>query len=74
MSLLKQGALETGTALDRLHLITGEVEATERGLSLARPGDLLVIAPSDVEGSWKQVQSFCPRRSPAFAGQLETAQ
>jgi cyanophycin synthetase len=74
MNLLKQGAIEAGTPLDRIFLISGEAEATAQGLSLARPGDLLVITPSDVEGSWKQVQDFDPRRSPAFTAEAVGAQ
>jgi cyanophycin synthetase len=62
MNLLKLGAEGAGMASDRIHLIRGEAEATEAALVSARPNDLLVITPSEVEACWKQVQAFTPRQ------------
>jgi cyanophycin synthetase len=63
MSLLRQGAISAGNEPSRIHLVPGEAEANELGLSMARPGDLVAITPSDVEGCWKQVLHHDPRRS-----------
>ncbi|WP_284734408.1 cyanophycin synthetase [Sphingosinicella terrae] len=60
MNLLKQGALECGADPDRIRLVTGEPEATEAALRAGRPGDLMVITPTDVSAAWKQVCDFAP--------------
>jgi len=56
--LLQRGALEGGASADRVHLITGEAEATAAALMAAQTGDLLVVTPTDVEGTWAQITSF----------------
>jgi cyanophycin synthetase len=58
MSLLKQGAVEAGTPQQVIHLIPGEPESTAEALRTARPGELVVITPTDVFGCWKQVCAF----------------
>ncbi|NNM76148.1 cyanophycin synthetase [Sphingomonas sp. ID1715] len=73
MRLLRQGALEAGTQPSNIHLIAGEAEATETGLILAMPGDLVVITPTEVEAAWRQVLHFCPRKAaPAPTQRLTT--
>jgi cyanophycin synthetase len=60
MRLLQQGALDAGRSLDHLHLIAGETASTAAALSMGRPGDLVVITPSDVRECWAQVNDFKP--------------
>jgi len=69
MGLLRQGALETGTPACNIHLIAGEAEATETGLSLASSGDLVVITPTEIEACWRQIQYFCPKKAAAVPAQ-----
>ncbi|HEY0627535.1 MAG TPA: cyanophycin synthetase [Allosphingosinicella sp.] len=58
MNLLKQGALEGGMTECRIHLIAGEAEATAAALQAAKPGELVVVTPSEVDAAWKQVTQF----------------
>ena len=58
MNLLEQGAIEGGASPDRIHLIPTEAGATEAALMAARPGDLVVVTPTDVNGTWQQIISF----------------
>jgi cyanophycin synthetase len=60
MGLLKQGALEAGRSDDHIHLIAGEPASTAAALAMGRPGDLIVITPTDVRGAWAQVNDFKP--------------
>jgi cyanophycin synthetase len=60
MSLLKEGALASGRSEEHLHLIAGEHASTAAALAMGRPGDLLVITPTDVKGAWQQVNEFKP--------------
>jgi cyanophycin synthetase len=65
MRLLREGALEVGQSSTNIHLIAGEAEATETGLVLASPGDLLVVTPTEVEETWRQVINYCPYKAAA---------
>ena len=58
MNLLKQGALQAGAAPAEIHLVPGEAESTAAALSMAKPGDLVVVTPTDVFGAWQQVVDF----------------
>jgi cyanophycin synthetase len=49
MRLLQQGAIESGAAEDRVHLIPTEEGATAAALMAARPGDLLIVTPTTGE-------------------------
>jgi cyanophycin synthetase len=60
MGLLKQGALEAGRTDEHIHLIAGEPASTAAALAMGRPGDLIVITPTDVRGAWAQVNEFKP--------------
>lgn len=60
MNLLEVGAVAAGMDRSRIHLIAGEDEALRVALEATRPGDLLVVTPSDVDGAWRQVTSFAP--------------
>jgi cyanophycin synthetase len=65
LQLLQQGALDAGVQPSDIQLVPGEAEANEIGLALARPGDLVVMTASDIEGCWQQIQQFEPRRDEA---------
>ncbi|MDB5699698.1 MAG: cyanophycin synthetase, partial [Alphaproteobacteria bacterium] len=58
MNLLFEGAVAAGFDPARVHLIAGEPEATQASLEDARPGDLLIITPTDVTAAWRQVLAF----------------
>jgi cyanophycin synthetase len=60
MNLLKAGALEGGRDMEHIHLIAGEAASTAAALAIARPGDLIVITPTDVRAAWEQVNDFKP--------------
>ena len=58
MNLLQEGALQGGASADSIHLIAGEAPATAAALMAAGPGELVVVTPTDVDGTWQQVCSF----------------
>jgi cyanophycin synthetase len=58
MNLLRQGALEAGAAPAEIHLVPGEPESTAAALGMAKPGDLVVVTPTDVFAAWQQVVDF----------------
>lgn len=58
LKLLQQGAVEAGAPEKLIHLIPGEEQATATALTLANPGELVVITPTDVFGCWEQVNRF----------------
>jgi cyanophycin synthetase len=60
MRLLKEGAHEAGRSDDHIHLIAGEGASTAAALAMARPGDLIVVTPTDVHAAWRQVEEFKP--------------
>ncbi|HEY0086433.1 MAG TPA: cyanophycin synthetase [Allosphingosinicella sp.] len=60
MGLLRDGAKEAGRTDDHIHLIAGEPASTAAALAMGRPGDLIVITPTDVRGAWQQVNDFKP--------------
>jgi cyanophycin synthetase len=60
MGLLREGAVEAGRSDDHIHLVAGEGESTAAALAMARPGDLLVVTPTDVRAAWAQVNEFKP--------------
>jgi cyanophycin synthetase len=54
-ALVKQAALTTGIAEDRVTTILSEVEAIDRTLQRAERGDLVVIFGDDLPRAWRQV-------------------
>lgn len=58
--LLLEGARAAGCREEQLLGVYKESEATEICLKQARPGDLVILMPSDVEATWKQVLAFTP--------------
>jgi cyanophycin synthetase len=75
MSHLQQGAVAAGRSGDHIHLIAGEQASTAAALMMGRPGDLIVITPTDVHAAWQQVEQFKPTlartaaRSPLVAAE-----
>ncbi len=61
MHLLQEGAVSGGMPPERIHQVAEEPAAVEAALRMARPGDLVVILPTDVEGVWRQITGFEPR-------------
>jgi cyanophycin synthetase len=60
MKYLQEGALAAGRSPEHIHLIPGEAASTAAALAMARPGDLIVITPTDVRACWAQVNEFQP--------------
>lgn len=58
--LLKEGALSAGCPEENIICVLGEEEATTICLQTAQLGDLVILTPSDIEGTWKQVEEFKP--------------
>ncbi|HEX9942257.1 MAG TPA: cyanophycin synthetase [Thermoanaerobaculia bacterium] len=65
--LLRRGFLDAGFPADRLSTgIYSEVDAVQRALETARPGDLLVVFGDKLERTWHQIVSFGqPGETPA---------
>jgi cyanophycin synthetase len=59
-ALMTEGALKAGKDPALLHRLPSEEVATQACLEAARPGDLIVIMPSEVERIWNQVVSYQP--------------
>jgi cyanophycin synthetase len=60
MKYLQEGALAAGRSPDHIHLVAGESASTAAALAMGRPGDLIVITPTDVRACWAQVNEFKP--------------
>jgi cyanophycin synthetase len=58
--LLREYLIEAGVEAGDIEVIPSEVEAVDRGLESALPGDLLLIFGDKVKRSWKQIISFSP--------------
>jgi cyanophycin synthetase len=58
MRLLSEGALSAGFPAEAIHTVVQEEEAVQVTLRAARPGDLIVLLPTEVEKTWKQVMDF----------------
>lgn len=56
--MLKRALLAAGVDEASIELVPGEVDATERGLSMASQGDLLLVLGDDVRRCWKQIIYF----------------
>ena len=56
-----------GIDAEVVHAIASEVEAVDKALSLARPGDLVVIFAADLERTWRQITEHRPQEGPRRA-------
>lgn len=59
-ALMSRGALEGGMSADHIHRVIDEIDATRFAIALARPGDVVVLSPTQVDTVWKVVNSFEP--------------
>ena len=58
MRLLSEGALGAGFPAEAIHRLAHEDDAVLTCLRAARPGDLVVLLPTEIEKTWKQVMDF----------------
>lgn len=59
-AIMSEGAIEAGVTPDRMRRIVDEAEAIDQCLSMAGPGDLVLVLPTSVEKAWRQVVDFQP--------------
>ncbi|MFC0341328.1 cyanophycin synthetase [Paracoccus niistensis] len=81
VGLLAEGARAAGFPAERMHCVLDEEEAADTCLRLARPGDLVVLTPTEVEQMWRQVLDWQPEprrpkvepvlRLPTLDGEVE---
>ncbi|MGA0607260.1 cyanophycin synthetase [Phenylobacterium sp. VNQ135] len=60
--LLSEGVRRAGMPGDRIHRVADELKAADACMALARPGDLVVLTPTEVEDMWRHVLSYRVRR------------
>ena len=61
IALLAEGARTAGMSACDFHCVAPEEEATDVCLAMARPGDLVVLLPTDIEKTWQQIKEFSPK-------------
>ncbi|NYF33642.1 cyanophycin synthetase [Sphingopyxis sp. JAI108] len=66
-ALMRQGALEAGLDADAIGLHDGEYDAASACLAAARPGDIVVLTPTDVDGIWRLVEAWAAGPGPQDA-------
>ncbi|GEM47863.1 cyanophycin synthetase [Deinococcus cellulosilyticus] len=59
-ALLLQGALQTGMSPTCIQTVLRENEAVETAMTLAEPGDLVVVIATEVEEVWEKIKAFSP--------------
>ncbi len=60
IGLLAEGARAAGRRDEEIICVYDEVEATNVCLANARPGDLVILTPTDIKGIWQQMLDFKP--------------
>ncbi|MDP2312599.1 MAG: cyanophycin synthetase [Pseudomonadota bacterium] len=60
--MLAAELLAAGVAADRVEILADEVAAVDRGLQLARPGDVLLVFGDAISRTWKQIIYFGGRK------------
>lgn len=68
--LLSEGAQSAGFPAEDILCVTPEEEAHDACLRKAGPGDLVVLTPSDVQGTWQGILNFKPNPLPGFTNPL----
>jgi cyanophycin synthetase len=68
IGLLVEGARRAGIDEARIHRVADELKAADACMSMARPGDLVVLTPTEVEDMWRHVLSYRARRGPTDGG------
>lgn len=58
IALMAEGALRAGAQPQRLHRVPDELAAAQACMSMARPGDLVVLTPTEVDAMWRHVLAF----------------
>jgi cyanophycin synthetase len=66
IQLLAEGARRAGASEARIHKVAEEFRAAEVCMAMARPGDLVVLTPTEVEEMWSRVLAFRATARPAF--------
>lgn len=66
-ALMRQGALAAGLDPAAICLHDGELEAAAACLAAARPGDIVVLTPTDVDAIWRIVQDFGAAPPPSIS-------
>lgn len=61
IGLLAEGARRGGAAENRIHRVADELNAAACCMDLARPGDLVVLTPTEVEDMWSHVLAYQPK-------------
>jgi cyanophycin synthetase len=56
--MLQDSLLEHGVAADNIEIVPDEQAATRRALTLAAPGDLVLVLGDNIKRSWKQIIYF----------------
>jgi len=64
--LMAEGVRAAGGSEDRLHRAPDELDAADLCMSMARPGDLVVLTPTEVEAMWTHMLNFKPLPQPKF--------
>jgi cyanophycin synthetase len=73
LDLMQQGAVEAGFPIERTTKILDEHEAVTFCLRMAKPGDLVMILPTNVQESWRQILDFRPEANTSLRGQARSA-
>ena len=71
IELLVEGALAAGFPEDRIRRVMNEEEAAPVCLAMARPGDLVVLTPTEVEAMWQQVLDFRVSPETRYEAEIE---
>lgn len=66
-ALMRQGALAAGLDAAAIGLHDGEYDAASASLAAARPGDIVVLTPTDVDGIWRLVEAWAAGPAPVEA-------
>lgn len=68
-ALMLEGALAAGKDPAMIHSLANEHDATDCCLERARPGDIVVLTPTDIEGVWARVQAYAKGPAPHWSAQ-----
>jgi len=72
-ALMREGALAAGLDAAAIGMHDGEYDAASACLAAARPGDIVVLTPTDVDGIWRIVEAWAAGAGPEDARLLEAA-
>jgi hypothetical protein len=72
-ALMRQGALAAGLDAAAIGLYDGEYDAAAACLAAARPGDIVVLTPTDVDGIWRLVEAWAADPGPEDVRLLQAA-